>query len=50
MTKYFTVEFWTDKAGTTKTKTMRTWTETINFLRNIFNDFDMISIRYVGDR
>ncbi len=52
MTKYFRVEMrainniGSDNAD----KTLRTWNETLVFLRNIFNDCDMIVIRYAGDR
>ena len=51
MTKYFSIEMVKNNSGSNGgDKTLRTWNETMVFLQNIFNDLDMIIIRYVGDR
>lgn len=52
MTKYFTVQFWSDRNGVqneNEDKTMRTWHDTIIYLESVFVACDQIIIKYVGE-
>ena len=50
MTKYFTIEFWTDGSHPRKNNEIKTWDEITAMLKQIYVECDMITIRYVGDR
>ena len=51
MAKYFTFTFYKEGShDNTDDKTLRTWTEVMRFLKDMYVDCDMITIRYVGER
>ncbi len=50
ITKYFNFTFYTDTSGHKDDKKLRTWPEVMSFLKDMYFDCDMISIKYVGER